>query len=88
MLSAVCGLLVRSIEVVSKSAFKIDPIATLEAGEGEGVYLATLNLDALREYRRCETMGDAYRKPSAYRRSTFYEQDVPVFHRSDSRSDL
>jgi predicted amidohydrolase len=56
-----------------------------EAGDGEGVYLATLNLDALREYRRCETMGDAYRKPSAYRRLMSYEQDVPVFHRSDSR---
>ena len=57
----------------------------VEAGEGEDVYLATLDLDALREYRGRETMGDAYRKPSAYRRLTSDEQGVPVFDRSDSR---
>ena len=56
-----------------------------EAGDGEDVYLATLNLDALREYRRRETMGDAYRKPSAYRRLMSDEKYVPVFDRSDSR---
>jgi predicted amidohydrolase len=56
-----------------------------EAGGDEGVYLATLDLDALREYRRRETMGDAYRKPSAYRRLMSDEQGVPVFERSDSR---
>jgi predicted amidohydrolase len=56
-----------------------------EAGNGEGVYMATLNLDALREYRGRETMGDAYRKPGAYRRLRSDEQGVPVFNRSDSR---
>jgi len=56
-----------------------------EAGDGEDVYFATLNLDALREYRKRETMGDAYRKPSAYRRLMSDEQSVPVFDRSDSR---
>jgi predicted amidohydrolase len=56
-----------------------------EAGDGEDVYLATLNLDALREYRGRETMGDAYRKPSAYGRLMSDEQGVPVFDRSDSR---
>ena len=56
-----------------------------EAGDGEDVYLATLDLDALREYRRRETMGDAYRKPHAYRRLMSDAQGVPVFHRSDSR---
>ena len=56
-----------------------------EAGDGENVYLATLNLDSLREYRGRETMGDAYRKPNAYRRLMSDEQDVPVFGRSDSR---
>jgi predicted amidohydrolase len=56
-----------------------------EAGDSEGVYLATLDLDALRDYRRRETMGDAYRKPSAYRRLMSDEQGVPVFDRSDSR---
>ena len=56
-----------------------------EAGNGEGVFMATLNLDALREYRGRETMGDAYRKPGAYRRLRSDEQGVPVFDRSDSR---
>ncbi|MGA8723769.1 MAG: carbon-nitrogen hydrolase family protein [Acidimicrobiales bacterium] len=56
-----------------------------EAGDGEDVYLATLDLDALREYRARETMGDAYRKPRAYRRLTSDGQGVPVFGRSDSR---
>ena len=57
----------------------------LEAGDGEDVYLATLDLDALREYRRRETMGDAYRKPRAYRRLLSEEQGVLAFVRSDSR---
>jgi predicted amidohydrolase len=56
-----------------------------EAGDGEDVYLATLNLDALREYRGRETMGDAYRKPRAYRRLMSDGKGVPVFDRSDSR---
>jgi predicted amidohydrolase len=57
----------------------------IQAGDTEGVYLATLDLDALREYRRRETMGDAYRKPRAYRRLSSDEQRVSVFGRSDSR---
>jgi len=56
-----------------------------EASEAEDVYLATLNLDALREYRARETMGGAYRKPHAYRRLKSDGQAVPVFDRSDSR---
>jgi len=56
-----------------------------EAGDGEDVYLATLDLDALRAYRRRETMGDAYRKPNAYRRLMSDEQRMPIFDRSDSR---
>ena len=57
----------------------------LEAGDGEDVYLATLDLDALREYRGREAMGDAYRKPSAYRRLVADEHRVPVFDRPDAR---
>lgn len=56
-----------------------------EAGERENVYIATLNLDALRGYRARETMGDAYRKPRTYRRQMSNEHSVPVFDRSDSR---
>ncbi len=56
-----------------------------EAGDGEAVYLASLDLEALREYRGRETMGDAYRKPGAYRRLMSGERGVPVFDRSDAR---
>ena len=56
-----------------------------EAGGDEGVYLATLDLDALREYRGRETMGDAYRKPGAYRRLLSDQRGGSIFDRSDSR---
>ena len=56
-----------------------------EAGDGDDVYFATLDLEALRRYRERETMGDAYRKPRAYRRLMSDQRAVPVFDRSDSR---
>ena len=56
-----------------------------EAGDGEDVYLATLDMEALRGYRGRETMEDVYRKPTAYRRLMSDEQGVPVFDRPDSR---
>ena len=38
----------------------------LEAPEGEGIYLAEINLDMLRDYRRREVMGNKYRHPDKY----------------------
>ncbi len=38
----------------------------LEAGGEEGIYLAEFDLDTLREYRRTEALGNAYRHPSKY----------------------
>jgi predicted amidohydrolase len=38
----------------------------VEAGEREGIYLAAFDLDALRDYRRREVWGDAYRRPGRY----------------------
>ncbi len=35
-------------------------------GEGESIELATFDIDALRDYRRRETLGGAFRRPSAY----------------------
>jgi hypothetical protein len=48
------------------------------------VYTADFDLDALREYRRREPWGDAYRKPAAYASLT---ADAPgaAFARADSR---
>ncbi|MEU4893255.1 carbon-nitrogen hydrolase family protein [Streptomyces sp. NPDC044780] len=42
----------------------------IEAGEAEGIYPAVFDLDALRDYRRRETWGDAFRRPAAYRSLT------------------
>ncbi|MBY8876332.1 carbon-nitrogen hydrolase family protein [Actinacidiphila acidipaludis] len=39
----------------------------VEAGEPAGVYPAVFDLDALRDYRRRETWGNAFRRPAAYR---------------------
>ena len=38
----------------------------LEAPGEEGIYLAEINLDQLREYRRKEVMGSPYRRPETY----------------------
>lgn len=38
----------------------------LQAPENEGIYLASLDLDELREYRNNEIHGNAYRKPDKY----------------------
>ncbi|MGP3926684.1 carbon-nitrogen hydrolase family protein [Streptomyces sp. 8N616] len=46
----------------------------VEAGESPGVYPAVFDLDALRDYRRRETWGNAFRRPSAY--ATLTSRDV------------
>src|SRR5260370_35222095 len=38
----------------------------VEAGEQEGVYLASFDLDAIREHRARESWGNAFRKPHRY----------------------
>lgn len=38
----------------------------VEAGEAEDVYLARFDLDVLRDYRRRETWGNAFRRPHRY----------------------
>jgi N-carbamoylputrescine amidase len=38
----------------------------VEAGETEGVYLATFDLDRIREWREAETFGAAFRRPRCY----------------------
>lgn len=41
-------------------------MCVLEAPEGEGVYVADIDLDMLREYRAHEVMGSGYRRPDRY----------------------
>ncbi|MCC6315880.1 MAG: carbon-nitrogen hydrolase family protein, partial [Thermomicrobiales bacterium] len=38
----------------------------VEAGEGEGVFLATFDMTRVRDYRQRETMGAAFRRPALY----------------------
>ncbi len=48
-----------------KSGQARDPLI-VEAGEGEGIYLARFDLDTLRDYRTRETWGNAFRRPQRY----------------------
>jgi predicted amidohydrolase len=45
---------------------KVRDLLLVEAGEVEGVHLATYDLDDLREYRQRETLGNAFRRPDRY----------------------
>ncbi len=56
----------------------------VEAGEAEGIYLASFPLDTIRDYRAQEVHGNAYRRPAQY--SLLLSEDVqPPFQRSDAR---
>ena len=41
-------------------------MCVLEAPEGEGIYLAEIDMDMLRAYRSREVMGSRYRRPDRY----------------------
>ena len=56
----------------------------LEAPEAEGLYLAELDLALLREYRRSEVHGNAYRRPELYGKLTDRAVKEP-FIRADKR---
>ena len=49
----------------------------IEAGEAEGVYLAPFDLDAIREYRRREAWGNAFRHPTRYAALTTLDVQPP-----------
>lgn len=56
----------------------------VEAGQAAGVYLARFDLAALRDYRRHEVWGNAYRKPRHY--GALVAEDVAEpFKREDAR---
>lgn len=56
----------------------------LEAGGAAGIFLATIDLQQLREYRRSEVHGNAYRRPRKYH-ALVEEKVAPPFVRADSR---
>jgi len=53
----------------------------VEAGEAEGVYLATFDLVRLREWRAREVWGNAYRRPGLYGMLTSSEVRAPFLRR-------
>ncbi len=73
----------------------VDPIAfgedgtsrdtvLIEAGEEEGIFVAEFDMTEIRDYRKRQSWGNAYRKPLAYKALTSLEVREP-FVRSDSR---
>lgn len=55
----------------------------VEAGESEGVYVAQFDIDGIREYRKREAWGNAYRRPRLY--TPLCATDVePPFIRADA----
>lgn len=56
----------------------------IEAGEGEGIYMADFPIDEIREYRSCEVHGNAYRRPQKYQLLTSKNIKEP-FVRQDYR---
>lgn len=56
----------------------------IEAGEMEGIYLATFPIDKIRTYRESEVHGNAYRHPAKYHLLVSEEIDYP-FKRDDYR---
>ncbi|MEZ4672068.1 MAG: carbon-nitrogen hydrolase family protein [Anaerolineae bacterium] len=53
----------------------------IEAGEAEGVYMAAIDVAALRAYRAAETWGNAFRRPRLYG-ALVDEQVMPPFVRA------
>lgn len=56
----------------------------LQAGEKEGIFIAEVDLDLLREYRACEVHGNTYRRPRLYHHLTDEMVNEP-FIRNDKR---
>lgn len=56
----------------------------LEANEQEGIYLAELDMDMIREYRSHEVHGNSYRRPELYKQLISEEKNAP-FIRADFR---
>lgn len=76
--SAFDGIAYRTEEPVSRDTLII------EAGEREGIYMADFPLEEIREYRRREVHGNAYRHPAKY--SLLVEEKIEEpFLRKDYR---
>lgn len=59
----------------------------IEAGEEEGIYIATFDMEKLRTYRSREVHGNAYRQPAKYKILLSEEKQAP-FIRNDYRKSV
>ena len=59
----------------------------IEAGEEEGIYIATFDIEELRKYRSREVHGNAYRQPAKYKILLSEEKQAP-FIRNDYRKSV
>lgn len=57
----------------------------IEAEEGEDAYIATFDMDSIRDYRERETWGNAYRRPRLYGKLTAEEVEQPFVRRGATR---
>jgi N-carbamoylputrescine amidase len=55
----------------------------IEAGENEGVFLATFDIDLIRAYRVREVWGNAFRKPHRYSLLTSLDVEKPFIRTND-----
>jgi predicted amidohydrolase len=76
--SAFDGIAYRPSEPVSRDTL------VMEAGEREGIYLADFPVDELRDYRKREVHGNAYRQPKKYHLLVSEAVEEP-FIRSNAR---
>jgi predicted amidohydrolase len=58
----------------------------VEAGEGEGVYIAEFDMEKMRAYREKEVWGNAFRRPHRYHVLTSLDVEKP-FIRADARGE-
>ena len=73
--SAFDGIAYRPGESVSRDTLIV------EAGENEGIYFASFDMDELRDYRQREVHGNAYRRPGLYS-ALISEEKMPPFFRN------
>ncbi len=64
-------------------AFTANGDLLVQAGKGEGIYLAAFDLEQIREYRSTTVWGNAFRRPHAYGPITAGRVEEP-FKRSDA----
>lgn len=57
----------------------------VEAGEGEGIYIADFPIDEIREYRQHEVHGNAYRHPQKYKLLISESIDEPFIRKDYKR---